>query len=309
MCYAKRWCTACCVLLMEANLAAQEMNRVALPWPPDAIVQLPTGTDGVFVPPYLSVPSDTAETHSAGRETDLWHLQLLPDGLIYRSYLAGGKEPRLASQWVYGANQGWLWDLAAGGRVGLIRYGTSDNHWPEGVQLDAEGAAFPRLTLDGQRDLVSVDFRGGIPLTYRAGPWEAKFAYYHLSSHLGDEFMLKNPTISRINYSRDALVLGTAWWPRDDIRLYAEAGWAFYADEGSDPWEFQFGMDWSRARDTGFRGTPFFAANARLREEVDFGGNVTLQAGWQWRNQAGQLLRGSLLFQRQERPVPVRARA
>ncbi len=183
-----------------------------------------------------------------------------------------------------------------GRRVGLIRYGTSDTDKPEGVQLDLEGAAFPRLTLDSQRDLVSADFRCGIPLTYRTGPWEAKFAYYHLSSHLGDEFMLKHPALSRINYSRDALVLGMAWWLRDDIRLYAEAGWAFFADEGSDPWEFQFGIDCSPTRPTGSRGAPFLSVNSRVRQEVDFGGNVTVQVGWQWRSETGRLVRTGLHY-------------
>jgi hypothetical protein len=225
-----------------------------------------------------------------------WTWQMLPDGLLYRAYLAGGRESRFASQWMHERDKGWLWDIALGGRVGMLRYGTPDPIWPEGYQLDIEGAAFPRLTLGSVRDLTSVDFRFGLPLTFRRGPVETKFAYYHLSSHIGDEYMVTHATFDRTNYSRDVLVAGLALRPHRDLRLYAEAGWAFYIDGGSQPWEFQFGIDYSPVQRWCVLGTPFFAAGARIREEVDFGGNMTAQTGLQWRGQSGQLFRVGLHY-------------
>jgi hypothetical protein len=225
-----------------------------------------------------------------------WTWQMLPDGLLYRAYLAGGRESRFASNWFYEKDAGWLWDIALGGHVGMLRYGTSDPIWPEGFQLDIEGAAFPRLTLGDVRDLTSVDFRFGVPLTFRQGRWEAKFGYYHLSSHLGDEHMVAHATLDRINYSRDVLVTGVALLPHPDVRVYAEAGWAFYIDGGSQPWEFQFGIEFSPAEAWSALGTPFFAVNTRVREEVDFGGNLTVETGLQWPGQSGQLFRVGLHY-------------
>jgi len=222
---------------------------------------------------------------------DFWTWQAFPDGLIYKSYMAGGRESRFASQWIHERSRGWLWDITLGGRVGLLRFGTQNDVWPEGWQLDIEGAVFPRLALERHRDLVSADFRCGVPLTYRRGPWEGKLAYYHLSSHLGDEFLATFPTASRINYVRDAVVLGVALRPHADLRLYTEAGWAFFSDGGSRPWEFQFGVDYSPLENWCLFGTPFFAANGRLRQEVDYGGNLTVQTGLQWRGRTGQLFR------------------
>ncbi len=46
---------------------------------------------------------------------ECWTWQLLPDGVIYSSYLAGTKEPRFASVWNHDAHLGWKWDLEAGG--------------------------------------------------------------------------------------------------------------------------------------------------------------------------------------------------
>lgn len=228
-------------------------------------------------------------------ENDLWTWQLLPAGLMYRSYLAGMKESRFGSEWFHGRDDSY-WDIALGGRAGILRYGTADPLWPQGFQLDIEGAAFPRLTLDHDRDLVAADFRFGIPLTYRRGPWETKFGYYHLSSHLGDEIMLKHPELERINYSRDNLVLGAAFRPIPEIRLYAEAAWAFYTDGGADPWELQFGVEYSPAAPGSFRGAPFVAVGTHLRQEVNFGGNLVVQAGWEWRGANGQVFRWGLHY-------------
>ncbi|MBI3462673.1 MAG: DUF1207 domain-containing protein [Planctomycetes bacterium] len=230
-------------------------------------------------------------------EREAWTWQLLPDGLIYRSYLAGVREPRIGVVWSDERGNGALWDSTLGGRVGILRHGTQHPAHPEGWQLDIEGAAFPRLLTSVDRDLASVDFRFGVPLTYGAGPWSMKMAFYHLSSHLGDEFWEKNPDMSRVNYVRDALVWGVAYRPNDDWRLYAEAGWAFHMAGGAEPWEFQFGAEFSPARANGFHGAPFLAVNAHLQEEVYFGGNLTAQAGWQWRGaDSGSLLRAGVQY-------------
>jgi len=215
-----------------------------------------------------------------------WSWQLLPTGLIWHSYLAGVKEPRVANVFNYQKGTGWLWDPTIGARVGLLRYGTPNAFRPDGWQLDVEGAAFPELLVNTGWDLHSADFRVGVPLTYGVGPLQFKFAWYHLSSHLGDEFLIKNPDVQRINFSRNALVFGTSYFPTDNLRLYGEVGWAYYTDGGTKPWEFQFGAEYSPIFSPGFRGSPFAAVNGHLRQEVAFGGSLTVQIGWQWLNAA-----------------------
>jgi hypothetical protein len=210
-----------------------------------------------------------------------WLWQLLPDGVIYQAYLANPKESRLGTQ-VFESDGAVLWDSNLGGHVGLLRYGSCDGVWPKGWQLDVEGGANVRLNPDEHRDLEAADFRIGMPITYGCGRHRAKFGYYHLSSHVGDEFLLRNPGFARLNFVRETLILGYSYFATDNLRLYAEAGWGFIVDV-SEPWEFQFGLDWAPARATGLHGAPFFAVNAHLREELDFSGNVAAQAGWAWR--------------------------
>ncbi len=210
---------------------------------------------------------------------------ILPDGLIYHSYLAGAKESRFRSVWSNEKDEGNIWDITLGGRVGLLRYGRLINGRPTGWQLDMEGAGQLRLDRDENIDLMASDFRFGVPLTWGDEFYQVKFGYYHLSSHVGDEFLLKNPGFPRLNFSRDVLLWGISIYPRANWRVYAESGYAFYSDV-TEQWEFQFGLEYAPGGATGFRGEPFVAVNGHLREEVDFGGNFVIQTGWAWRRDA-----------------------
>ncbi len=223
-------------------------------------------------------------TDSCDGKSEAWTLQVMPLGLLYRSYLAGVKEPRFASTWTSDSQIGDVWDSALGGRLGLLRYGTQDPVFPEGWQVDLEGGSQARLDPhDNSNALLSDDFRVGIPVTYACGRWQFKTGYYHISSHLGDEFLLMNPGARRLNYTRDSIMLAVGFFCTERLRLYGETAYALSANDGAEPLEFQFGFDWAPARDTGLLGAPFLAANGHLREDVDFGGNLVLQAGWSWR--------------------------
>jgi hypothetical protein len=225
-----------------------------------------------------------------------WSWQLLPNGLVYPADLASTKEPRLASQWFYERHAGWTWDTELGARVGLLRYGSDDGERPEGFQLDMEGAAFPRLSLEHGEDVVSTDYRIGFPFTYGWDQYQVKFGYMHICSHLGDEYMLANPDVERINYVRNCLLLGGSYFYTKDLRVYAESSWAFEEDGGARPWEFQFGVEYSPAGPTGFYPKPFFAVNGDIRQEVDYGGNICVETGCQWRGAANHLFRAGVQY-------------
>ncbi|MCB9874864.1 MAG: DUF1207 domain-containing protein [Planctomycetaceae bacterium] len=255
------------------------------------IAQLPSyeSFEGYGTPPPLeSWPQEPLPS-------DAWTHQLLPDGLIFDNYLASTKESRLALHLFSVENDGTLFDGILGARIGIWRYGTTDAFRPEGWQLDVEGSGQVRLDLPEERDVRSVDFRAGIPITYGVGAHRVKFGYYHLSSHVGDEFLLKNPGFNRQNYSRDALVLGYSYYIKPQLRAYGEVGWAFYYDI-CDAWEFQFGLDYAPCGYTGLRGAPFCAVNAHLRQEVNYGGAFTFEAGWAWRGEQANMLRTGLFY-------------
>lgn len=215
----------------------------------------------------------------------------LPGGLLYRSYLAGDKEPRMGTAVLSETGSDVFQESTLGGRIGLIRYGTAGPHNPQGFQLDVEGGAFLRQNWNRDLDLDAADFRVGVPLTWRQGRWGAKLAYYHLSSHVGDEFLDRNPGFRRRNYVRDSIVVGTTFDIDPDWLVYGEAAYAFNTDGGAEPWELQFGLEYSPIAYNAFRGSPFFAVNGHLFEEFNFGGSVNVLFGWQWRSASNRRLR------------------
>jgi hypothetical protein len=226
-----------------------------------------------------------------------WHWQLLPQGLIYHSYLAGPKEPRMEALLVHEQHYGTLFDGMVGGRVGLLRYGNSADYRPQGWQLDVEGAAFIRQDPEENSDVDGYDFRIGIPVTYSNGRYLMKISWYHKSAHIGDEYVIKHPDFVRINYSRNAFVWGHAYYLTDAFLVYGEVDFGYETDGGNEPWAFQFGVEFSPVV-RGFRGAPFAAINAYLREENDYGGPLTVQAGWQWRGaRGGQRVRAGFQYQ------------
>ena len=275
-----------------------------LPAPSPSTTLPTTDVDGQPMPgegigqsqPYFDMDQYLDSYPSYAGAAEPWDWVLLPTSIIYRSYLAGAKESRFSANIIHETDHYAMWDATLGTRVGILRFGNRDNFSPEGFQIDAEGSAQVRLDIRNNVDVQAVDFRGGLPLTYGVGPHRYKLGYYHLSSHLGDEFLLDNPGYPRLNFARDVIIFGYSYYWTEKLRLYGEAGWAFYTDV-SKPFELQFGIDWAPNRPTGFRGEPFFAINGHLREELDFSGNLTAQLGWAWvGDQNARLLRAGLHY-------------
>ena len=216
--------------------------------------------------------------------------QVMPSGLLYRSYLAGEKESRIASVWSKDSTGRTVWENTLGGRIGLLRHGTVGAYRPKGWQFDFEGAALPRV-LPGTVStmLEAVDFRVGLISTWAVDRWHIKAGYYHLSSHLGDEFVIANPMFTRLNYVRDSAITGATYDLSDDWQTYGEVAYAFGAEDGAKPLELQYGLQYTPMV-FGLRGAPFAAINGHTRQ--DFGGitSVNMQAGWQWRGTQSQHL-------------------
>lgn len=244
-----------------------------------------SGETFVYEDPLIgSWPTPARETIVSPSEgVEAWNWQLLPDGLLYKSYLAGEKEPRLSNSILYQSGGQTLWDTTLGWRVGLIRFGTPRAIQPEGFQLDVEGGTFMRSLPGNGSYFQSMDIRAGLPLTWREGPFQTKLGVYHVESHVGDDFLAQNPGFVANGYSRTAFVGGFGYYLFDSLRLYSEVGWSFARSGGDRPWEWQSGLEWCTPDATGLRGAPYFAANVHLREATHGSGSVNVMAGWQWR--------------------------
>jgi hypothetical protein len=218
-----------------------------------------------------TAPTTPAET---------WHV--LPLGLLYDPYLAGEKESRLSWGILEERSRGRVWDTTVGIRLGLVRHGTSAVSGADGWQVDLEGSAQLRLDPEDGNALESVDYRAGVWLTRRRGRTSIKAGYYHLSAHLGDEFLLQHPEITRVDYVRDAIAAGLIQDVTPRLQLYVEGGYAFTHHGGAEPLELQAGVQYGGAAFTTRRGAPMAAVNLHLRQELDFGGSVNAVLAWGW---------------------------
>jgi hypothetical protein len=246
-------------------------------------------------------------------QSESWDWQLFPDGFIYPTYLAAVQN-RLEGVWNYDKDEDWIWDITLGGRTPLMRYGNRSPVFPEGWQLDLEGSVHLRLQMHECMDMEANDFRFGLPVSYGTKIWQFRTGYYHVSSHMGDERIIRNypggdpaikqkdgdpnflgnrlTSVYRINYYREALLFSYSFRPTPNTRLYAEADYAVMTGVDTKPWHFQFGAEYSPVYPArGAWGTPFAAINTRLMQEHNFDGNFTVQTGWQWRGSRNQLFR------------------
>ncbi len=238
------------------------------------------------------VPAAVSQSSSDRRD---W--VLLPDGLLWHSYLAGPQEPRISALLFGNDKGGYFSDATLGGRVGFLRYGTPGAHDPRGWQWDLEGAVITRMDLEKQEDIESMDYRFGTELTWAEGPWAMKAGYFHISSHVGDEYLLRSPTFDRINYVTESLIWGASYKPSQPVRVYGEMAYAVHRSGGARPFQFQTGAEWTPPPKRARRLAPFAAANLGFFEATEFHMQTTLQAGWYFQGpQSDRRLRFGLQY-------------
>ncbi len=162
-----------------------------------------------------------------------------PDGGLFRPLLADMKQPRLylSGRRVRfkgpGLPAGGTADTSSAGLVGIGKdYGIwrrSQRTRCDGFQVNLLGAIFSQFNLDTDSDdLINSDFLIGPEISLRRGPVSVRLRVFHQSSHLGDEFILNNPDVDRVNLSFeviDGLVsFEGGWW-----RLYVGGGFIISA--------------------------------------------------------------------------------
>lgn len=83
--------------------------------------------------------------------------------------------------------------------------------------------------------LVNSDYYVAIPLSYAVNQWAFRFRLYHISSHLGDEFIILqqqlNPNFCRLNPSFEAVDFYASYYCGSFLRLYIGAGYRFDSNE------------------------------------------------------------------------------
>lgn len=141
---------------------------------------------------------------------------------------------------------------------------------------------------NGTAELVNTDFYVGIPITYAVGPWSFRLRGYHISGHLGDEYMIDHPNVKRLNPSIEAIDFFTSYQATEAIRLYVGPGVYVHSDPTFKwkPLYLEYGTEvrflGSKFYNQRLYGTCFIAMLWRNLEELDYDFDGTYRAGYEF---------------------------
>ncbi|MBU2498327.1 MAG: DUF1207 domain-containing protein [Proteobacteria bacterium] len=190
--------------------------------------------------------------------------------------------------------------------VGAVSFGESFGIYrgefsPEGRwALGIEAAVFSIFDLNADsHDLINSDFWVAFPsLSFRKGDFSALGRLFHQSSHLGDEYLLRD-RMDRVNLSYEGLSLKLSYDFWKAWRFYGGMGYIFHTDPPDlEPWSTQVGLEFESPRAfVGNRVRPVGAVDFQHREESNWDTDLSLRAGVQFERQTGGKGRYRLLLE------------
>jgi hypothetical protein len=213
----------------------------------------------------------------------------LPTTLLWKPPIANLREPQFYGIFHNINGQSYI-DTAIGAQFELGRIAPVGKSDPtrqlenEGLGLDVFGAVFTRF--DQKRFLTAIDYRAGIPLVYKKGPWSTKLSYEHTSTHIGDEYsqayhVKQDPLVL------DEVVFGLSRYWGEHLRTYGQFGYAFNTAKetnANNRTRFDWGISYTNYYNTGPTGRPFAAYDMDIRSYQSYTPNNSFQLGWQWVN-------------------------
>lgn len=241
------------------------------------------GSDGVIsiAPPSTEInpqrsPFPESDCDFA-RRCGLWGVWLPECPVLFRPILADPRQINYSVGWrfndqILGKN---IVDVSFGDTLAIYRWNEIGPCNGE-LQLELEGALWAVFSpLEESSPLIDADYYVGFPITYAFGRWEFRLRGYHVSTHMGDEFLLDHPYFYRRNPSAEFIDFFVSNDFTDEIRFYGGVGVIVHQDE-----TFKTGRVFAevgaelRLRQMGFTdfrnqlyGEPYYAMNFRFRKD------------------------------------------
>jgi Protein of unknown function (DUF1207) len=225
----------------------------------------------------------------------------LPETELFAPLLADPRQPRFSMSYQdyhTPSKEFSAASVALGEYFGFARglFGESGSS-----QFGIQAAVFALFNLDApSSDLVNADYWVGFPLSYRKGPWSFLVRLYHQSSHLGDEFLLGNPGVNRVNLSYEELE-GLASYEWERWRVYGGGGYLVHAEPDLAPKQLHGGVEYVRPRAAG-RFDFVAAVDLRSSEELGWRTSRSYQAGLEFKGASTRRVRLMLEYYRGHSP-------
>jgi hypothetical protein len=226
-----------------------------------------------------------------------YELGFLPGGHLFDALIADPRWPRFSMGYQYFPSEGKNVGAATFGEtIALYRH-----PGPSGAlgEIGFQAGVFSIFDLSApSSDLVNTDFFAALQASYRNNDLSTLFRIFHQSSHLGDEFLLRN-RIDRVNLSFEGIDLKLSYRPLDWLRLYGGGAYLFKVDPSDlRPWATQAGIELQ----TPWR---FWADSTRLvtaldlqnRQENSWSTEISVRGGFQFERPRSFLRKISLLLE------------
>ncbi|WP_419950978.1 DUF1207 domain-containing protein [Candidatus Palauibacter sp.] len=193
-----------------------------------------------------------------------------PDGHPFRTPAGSPLEPahRLG---FFRADRDSLRDGIASADLGdrLTFWISRDPDGPVEYAGSIQGGAFSRFDLTGpDQTLIEVHYRIGVLFRARLGALAARAEFYHVSSHLGDEFLLDTGALP-ISTSREGIEVLVQGSPFSGLTVYGGPGVLLRTSRDFDAVSFRAGADWESSS----------VARARLYASADL--FAWAELGWE----------------------------
>lgn len=134
-------------------------------------------------------------------------------------------------------------------------------------------------------DLVNADYLVGVMATYRNGRFSSFLRLHHQSSHLGDEFILNNPGVTRINLSFEELDAKLSYELANWLRVYGGGGLLVHRYPAIGRGTSQWGVELTSSRTyLGGLVRPVAYADFQANERANWTIARSLMAGFQFEN-------------------------
>lgn len=147
--------------------------------------------------------------------------KFLPRGLLVEPLHADPRWPHFGAAY-HALSSGNKFASAFGESFAIYRNAAPfKGEWELGIQAGVFGV------FDTERrsiDLINADYTIGVVASYRADRFSGFVRIRHQSSHLGDEFILNNPQVTRINLSYEEIDLKLSYDLTTWMRWYGGVG-------------------------------------------------------------------------------------
>jgi hypothetical protein len=209
-------------------------------------------------------------------------LGFMPGGELFTALIADPRWPHFSAAYHYYLEDPDFKNIAAvsfGESFALYRNRLGESLWELGFQA----GVFAVLDLDASSfDLINSDYFAAATVAYRYRDFSLLARLFHQSSHLGDEFLLRQTRPERINLSYEGVDAKLSYeFLNGALRVYGGGGSLFNrSPEDLDPLFTQVGLEVrSPWPGPAARWRPVAAVDIQNREENDWEADYSVRAG------------------------------